>query len=220
MRFLSSRKLSIVLPLLALAFAMGTAILPTVHSQQLYAVNKAEPMYKLSATGQVAMRFTGTLNLFGTSTLHNWTMTAHQLQGTAQFNLTDNGELESVSALTFILPVHNLKGEKDGLNDNAYEALKADKYKDIRFVMTNSKITPSGSGKYVIHANGNLTIAGVTRPIAMDVNAQVQSNGTVTCQGSYALKMSDYNVDRPSFMLGAMKTGDALTLTYSLVFVK
>ena len=166
------------------------------------------------------MRLSGTLNLFGTSTLHDWSMTAKQLQGSAQFNLSDKGELISVSALTFTLPVHNLKGEKESMNDNAYDALKADQYKNITFVMTSSKVDAKGGNKYEIRANGNLTIAGVTRQIVMDVAAQVNADGTVACTGTQALKMSDYNVERPSFMFGAMKTGNDLKLSYGLLFTK
>jgi hypothetical protein len=32
--------------------------------------------------------------------------------------------------------------------------------------------------------------------------------------------MSDFGIERPSFMFGAMKAGDALTLSYSVVFAK
>jgi polyisoprenoid-binding protein YceI len=224
MKLLSPKTLLTAMLVAAAAVATSTAInFPNAlgQGQRIASLSgqSNENLYKLQPTGAVAMRLTGTLNLFGTSTLHNWEMSAHQLQGSAQFDI-EGGQLNSVSALTFILPVKNLKGEKDGMNDNAYDALKADKYRDIRFVMTNSKLENNGGGKYTIHATGNLTIAGATKPINMDVKAQVNSDGTVGCTGTYALKMSEYNIDRPSFMFGAMKTGDALTLSYSLVFVK
>jgi polyisoprenoid-binding protein YceI len=220
MKLFSPKTLLTAMLVAAAAVATSTALqFPNAHGQGQRLASLATNEYKLQPTGAVAMRLTGTLNLFGTSTLHNWEMSAHQLQGSAQFDI-ENGQLSAVSALTFILPVKNLKGDKDGMNDNAYDALKADKYKDIRFVMSNSRLESNGGGKYTIHANGNLTIAGATRPIVMDVKAQVNSDGTVGCTGTYALKMSEYNIDRPSFMFGAMKTGDALTLSYSLVFVK
>jgi polyisoprenoid-binding protein YceI len=210
--------------MIALVVAASAVAISTVSNYpNTYGQSKslaAVPAYSLRTTGAVSMRLSGTLNLFGTSTLHDWSMTAKQLQGSAQFNLTDKGELASVTALNFVLPVHNLKGEKESMNDNAYDALKADDYKNITFVMTSSKIDNKGSGKYAIHANGNLTIAGVTRAIVMEVAAQVNADGTVARSGTQALKMSDYNVERPSFMFGAMKTGNDLKLSYSLLFTK
>lgn len=176
--------------------------------------------YKLIPTGQVAMKLTGTLNLFGTSTLHDWSMSARSLAGNAQFEIGTDGKLRAINALNFILPVKNLKGEKDGLNDNAYEALKTDKYADIRFTMTSSTITPTTGSSYLISAKGNLFIAGVTRPVTMQVSTQLNADGTITCSGTQALKMSEYNIERPSFMFGVMKTGDDLKLNYTLVFVR
>jgi polyisoprenoid-binding protein YceI len=176
--------------------------------------------YTLMPSGQVAMRLTGTLNLFGTSTLHDWTMSANVLQGNAQFTVGSDGKLSAINVLNFVLPVKNLKGEKDGLNDNAYEALKADTYKEIRFTMTSATITPNSGSTYTVAANGNLFIAGVTRAITMYVRTEVKADGTITCSGTQPIKMSDYKVERPSFMLGMMKTGDDLKLNYNLVFVR
>jgi polyisoprenoid-binding protein YceI len=209
---------------IALAVATSAVTLSTLSNYpNTYAQSKsiaATPAYSLRTNAAVSMRLSGTLNLFGTSTLHDWTMTARQLQGSAQFNLSDKGELVSVSALNFVLPVHNLKGDKESMNDNAYDALKADDFKNITFVMQSSKIEAKGGNKYAIHANGNLTIAGATRAITMEVSAQVNGDGTVACTGTQALRMSDYNIERPSFMFGAMKAGNDLKLSYSLLFTK
>jgi hypothetical protein len=54
----------------------------------------------------------------------------------------------------------------------------------------------------------------------MDVSCVVNKNKTITCTGSDKLKMSDYQVKPPSFMLGAMKTGDAISLDFTMVFKK
>jgi polyisoprenoid-binding protein YceI len=220
MKNVCTRTLTIALAVAAFAVVITTAAnYPNTYGQsKSYAA--ATPTYTLRTTGAVAMRLSGTLNLFGTSTLHDWEMSAHQLQGSAQFNLDDKGALVSVSSLNFILPVHNLKGEKESMNDNAYDALKADQYKNITFVMTSSKIDTKGGNKYQIHANGNLTIAGVTRPIAMEVAASVNGDGTIGCTGVQAIKMSDFNIERPSFMFGAMKTGNDLKLSFGLLFTK
>jgi polyisoprenoid-binding protein YceI len=73
---------------------------------------------------------------------------------------------------------------------------------------------------YLIKAHGNLTIAGVTIAVKMDVYCRVNNDSTITCTGSEKLKMSDYKIHPPSFMMGAMKTGDAITLDFILVYKK
>jgi polyisoprenoid-binding protein YceI len=160
------------------------------------------------------------MTLYGTSTLHDWTMVAHTFTGDAQFALSADNQLSSFDVLTVILPVHNLKSEHDGMNDNAYEALKADDHKDIVFKLTSAKITSSGGNKYQITALGNLSIAGATKAVTLITNALVNADGSVSCSGSVPIKLSEYNIERPSFMLGTMKVGDAMTLNYALIFVK
>ncbi|MEP7234484.1 MAG: YceI family protein [Ignavibacteriota bacterium] len=161
-----------------------------------------------------------TITLNGTSTLHDWVMTAHTFACDAQFNATNNGKLAGITSLSLTLPVANLKSESDGLNDNAYKALKSDIYKNIIFVMTTSKITSSLEEVYKITVWGNLTIAGVMKPVGFYLQVNNNADGSISCTGSLPLKMSTYDIERPSFLLGAMKAGDALTLKFDLGLVK
>jgi len=66
--------------------------------------------------------------------------------------------------------------------------------------------------------SGNLTIAGVTREVEMDVYCIVNNDATITCSGSEKLNVTDYNVKPPSFMFGAMTTGDADALDFNVVY--
>jgi polyisoprenoid-binding protein YceI len=161
------------------------------------------------------------IKLLGTSSLHDWEMDARSSTGEAQFIFNENNksDLISIKSLSFALKVVDLKSDSKGLDKNAYEALKSDTYKDIRYQLTSSTISPEKGG-YLIKSNGNLTIAGVTKEITMDVHGEVNEDGTITSKGSYKLNMTDYNVKPPSFMWGAMKTGDAITLNFKVVYKK
>src|ERR1700722_11047900 len=85
---------------------------------------RAQTTYKASSKS-------ATMTLYGTSTLHDWTMTATVFSSDAQFTLSPDNQLTALNALTVSLPIHNLKSEHDGMNDNAYESLKADANKNI-----------------------------------------------------------------------------------------
>lgn len=161
------------------------------------------------------------IKLSGTSTLHDWEMDALNATGEAQFVFKAGSEsdLVSIKSLSFALKAEDLKSDNKGLNKNAYEALKSDKHKEIRYNLTSSAIS-SEKGGYLIKSNGNLTIAGVTKEIIMDVHCVSNDDGTITSKGSYKLNMTDYNVKPPSFMWGAMKTGDAITLNFIVVYKK
>src|SRR5436190_70148 len=138
------------------------------------------------------MIIAGGLTLYGTSTLHSWTMSSSVVQGSALV-VTQDGELEKLSVTTFVVPVRSLKGEKSSLNDNAYEALKEDKYKDIRFVLSSARVRRESAGHYAIDVTGNLSIAGSTKTINSTITA-VKSGNTFTCSGSETVRMTNYGV--------------------------
>jgi hypothetical protein len=194
-----------------LAIIITAVILGTMPQRLL-----AQTNYKLTADKDVNMK------LSGTSTLHDWTMNAKTFGGEAQFGFKPGNEhqLISLKALTFSLAVLDLKSGESGLDKNAYKALKSDDYKSITYKLSAATITPDKGNKFLIKTRGNLTIAGVTKEVTMDVYGVVNADETISCTGSEKLNMTDYQVKPPKFMLGAMKTGDAITLDFTLVYKK
>jgi polyisoprenoid-binding protein YceI len=65
--------------------------------------------------------------------------------------------------------------------------------------------------------NGLLTIAGKEKEIDISGTGTVDGNGTVRMKGSKQFKMSDFGVKPPSLMLGTMKVGDMVTVSFDLV---
>ena len=173
----------------------------------------AQTLYKIVDSKDIDMK------LSGTSTLHKWTMNAETFTGDAQFDLKGNS-ISAIKSLNFSLAVLDLKSGEKGLDKNAYKALKTGEYKDIVYKLLSATILPEKDHKYLIKTRGNLTIAGVTNEVTMDVYCVVNGDATITCNGSDKLKMTDYQVKPPTFMLGAMKTGDDITLDFTLVYKK
>jgi polyisoprenoid-binding protein YceI len=176
-------------------------------------VGHAQSVYKLTDAKDINMK------LSGTSTLHNWTMNAQTFSGEAQFTVKDH-QLNSLKALTFSMAVADLKSGESGLDKNAYKALKSNDFKSISYKLTSAMVLPGKGNRFEIKTVGNLTIAGVTKEVIIYVYAVLNANETITCTGSEKLNMTDYGVKPPKFMLGAMKTGDAITLDFTLVYKK
>ncbi len=184
---------------------MGLSV--ALHSQTIYKINETKDI---------------DMKLSGTSTLHNWAMDAKTFSGEAQFDFKagSSDELTSIKSLNFSLEVQNLKSGENGLDKNAYKALKTGEYKDILYELTSATVSSVSGNKYLLKTNGSLTIAGVTKDVEMDVYCVVNEDASITCTGSKKLLMTDYQVKPPTFMLGAMKTGDAITLNFVLVYKK
>jgi polyisoprenoid-binding protein YceI len=174
------------------------------------------------ATAQIAYKSgaRSQMTLAGTSTLHDWTMVAKSFNTNASITVSPDNQITGISSLILTLPVTNLKSEKDGLNENAWETLEYEDHKNITFKMTSAKVTPAGGNKFQITAVGNLTIAGNTKPVTLQSNAVLNADGSLTCTGSLPIKLSQFNIERPSFMFGTMSVGDAMTLSYNVVLVK
>jgi len=173
-------------------------------------VLRAQTNYKVAESKNNNMK------LSGTSTLHDWTMNAQVFSSESQFVVKDH-QISSLKTLSFSLAVTDLKSGESGLDKNAYKALGSGDHKNITYKLSSATITPDGS-KFLVKTRGNLTIAGVTKEVTIDVNAVVNADETITCTGSEKLNMTDYQVKPPKFMLGAMKTGDAITLDFTLVY--
>jgi polyisoprenoid-binding protein YceI len=193
-----------------------TLILTAICILGFSSMLQAQSVYKINDSKDIDMK------LSGTSTLHKWSMDAKTFSGSADFGFKPGNAaaLSSIKSLTFSLAVANLKGSESGLNKNAYKALNTKQYKDIDYKLTSATVTPEGENKFLIKAHGSLTIAGVTKEVMMDVHCVVNKDGNITCTGSEQLNMTDYAVKPPKFMLGAMTTGDAITLDFTLVYTK
>jgi polyisoprenoid-binding protein YceI len=179
-----------------------------VFSISAFTLKADDPIYKVITSSQI--------KVLGTSNLHDWDMVANQFTCDGTFTVK-NGVLQDVKSLQFSLPVTNLKGKEGLLNTRAYKALNSDKYKTITFKLTDATVV---SQQKLIKATGNLTISGVTKLVTLQANYVVNADESITCKGSEAVKMSSHNVKAPSFMMGALKTGDAVTIDFILKLKK
>jgi hypothetical protein len=176
-----------------------------------------------SLRGQDAYRVADPdIKVLGTSNLHNWSMEAKDVTCSAKFSFgpAGTGLPQSLVALDLVIPIHNLKSGESLMDSRAYTALKADKFGTIAFTSTSAVIVPGQKNQFQVKSTGTMTIAGVPRQVLLVVACQVNTDGSITCSGSQELKMTDYQIKPPSFMLGALKTGDLLTINFSLILKK
>lgn len=161
------------------------------------------------------------VKVLGTSNLHDWSMEDKNVACSARFTYAAGKMVPaSLGAFTFTLPVHDLKSGKSGMDSKAYSAMKAKDGGNISFTATASVITPGTGVAFQVKSNGNLTIAGVTNPVVLTAACDVKTDGSVSCTGSNVLLMSDYKIKPPTYMLGALKTGDKLTIDFTMVVKK
>jgi polyisoprenoid-binding protein YceI len=181
-------------------FIYSASSFVTAHSQTTY-----------QTTGPVKIQ------ILGTSNIHDWEMNTEKGNSTAVFFTDAHGALSGLSALNFTLPVESLKSEHTGLNKNAYKAMHSDKFAQLTFTVLSASIKPAGSA-YQVYSKGKLTISGVSRDVDVTGTCTVNADKSIALNGSYKMKMTSYNVTPPSIMLGAIKTGDDITVKFNLLY--
>ena len=170
----------------------------------------AQLIYKLVTVPGV------TIKVLGSSNVHDWTMTSTVMESQGDFNLAGR----SLQNLSFRLAFTSLKSEHSSMDDRTYKAVDAAKYPDISYKLTSAEVVTGDKNSYLIKTKGNLTISGVTQAISMDVTAVANSDNTITCSGSKKIQLTDYGIKPPTFMLGAMKVYNDLTIQFNLIYKK
>lgn len=158
------------------------------------------------------------IKLNGTSNLHDWTMNASSGTIEANLNMASNvSYLAGIQSLTFTMPVKSLKSTEGSLMDSrAYDALKAEKYTTMTFKLLSATPASTTGNKTQFNVAGLLTIAGVTKQVHMSAVAVRNADGSIVISGNQKLKMTDFGIKPPSFMFGALRTGDNLSIDYTV----
>lgn len=172
----------------------------------------AQVTYKLNASKDNLVKVSGKSNV------HDWTMIAENPVCEASFTAftAEENVPKSLASLNFSVNAKSLKSESESMNNRTYKAIKADTYPQITFKLREATVTPLQKNKFSVNATGTLTIAGVSKVITLQVNGEVKSDNTMVCSGQEKIKLTDYGIQPPSFMLGAMKVGNELNIAFTL----
>ena len=148
----------------------------------------------------------------GTSTMHDWTMKSESKTGTANLTVADS-KLTAISSIDITLPSETIKSEKKSMDKVAYETLKTDKHKNIKYVLKSAEKV----NETTWNLTGTYTIAGVAKVLKTQVKTSVV-NGIVNIQGSNKITFTEFGMKSPTAMFGTIKTGEDLTVKFNLNF--
>lgn len=151
-------------------------------------------------------------SVLGTSTLHDWEMKSASRTGTANLTVTDS-KLVDINSIDITLPAETVKSEKKSMDKVAYETLKTDKFKNIKYVLKSAdKVNET-----TWNLTGTYTIAGVSKVLKTQVKTTV-TNGVVNIQGSNKITFTEFGMKSPTALLGTIRTGEDLIIKFNLNF--
>jgi len=146
----------------------------------------------------------------GTSTVRSFSCSATKIDVDVLAE-PDAAAPEIVQSASLVVPVASLDCKNATMNGHMRKALQGEKNPQISWKLTSYRV--EGSNVVLV---GKLEIAGKENPIEIR-GTGTAVNGTIKVKGSKQFKMSEFGVKPPTLMLGTMKVGDLITVSYDLV---
>ncbi len=182
-------------------FRIGLFVILWIASHQMA---MAQVQYKLVPAGSSVL-------VKGTSSLHDWEMNAEKISGV--FIVADDQRLDELLSGNVVVDAGSLKSEHNLMNKKAYEALKYKSFPRIEAKLLRIELNQN-AGKVQIE----LTIAGKIRQLTEDFQFKNSGSGKIEVSGVLNLKMSDFGVEPPVALMGAIKTGNEVRIEYRFMY--
>lgn len=172
----------------------------------------ARNLYVLSADYSVTIA--------GTSNLRDWKEMVNQVSGAMEAEINTDGSI-SLSSIRISMDVLSIKSDMGRVMDGkTYEALKANTYPEIVFTLnTPLKLIPVVDCGTAVAVRGNLVLAGVCKPVTMQVKTFAIGRGALEFEGYEHLKMTDFGVKPPSALFGTMRASPDITIHFKTHFI-
>lgn len=152
------------------------------------------------------------MKLAGTSSLHDWESVVMMDQMSVELHI-ENADPLLLGHLRLRIPVKSIKSGKSIMDKKTYYALRSEKFPMISYEV---EVFDYNNGE-VIASDGMLNVAGEEREVPVTaVYDKTNTARLMTFQGSVSFKMTDFNIEPPTAMLGTLKTGDEIRITYNI----
>jgi polyisoprenoid-binding protein YceI len=151
----------------------------------------------------------------GTSSLHDWEMVLNKFDCNVAF--TNEGfRMTGIDKVSFSCKAADIKSNNKIMDRKTYDALKADVSPEIKFISVKTTELVAGDKSFSGKLIGKLIAAGETREITIPFEGTFTDNRIISVSGKTDLKMSDFNITPPTAMLGTLKTGNEISVSFSV----
>lgn len=196
--------------------------MPNAHVTSLALIALMAAVGGAQQTARVPVAPDSKIWIEGTSNLHDWSCKATSLEAAIDFDAEAAAQVavappKALKKVDVKVPVKALHCSHGGMDGNVYKALKADQAPEISYILATFEPAAGDSkDSYTLKTVGQLTIAGKTNTIDMDVLATRMADGSIKATGKVPVKMTDYGIQPPTAIFGRLKTGDVVTVNFEL----
>lgn len=158
----------------------------------------AQDTYTLSANSK--------LTIDGTSTVHDWTVTANTLEGSVK------AEGNSPKEIDFQVAVSDIMSERGATMDKKmHAALQKEAHPKVMFTLKEVRNEST--------LLGTITIGGNSQDV--EINGKIEASAeSIKIFGEHGIALKDFNIEPPTAMFGQVVVGPDVTVKFDLVFTK
>lgn len=156
------------------------------------------------------------MKISGTSNLHDWHEVAEDF--TIELKLTSDDSFSPViEKVTLICKSASIRSDNSIMTNKTHDALKVGSHPEIKFASSQVSALQLQSGGFSSAITGELTINGIKKQVTVPVEGALDGN-RLTVKGAKKVLMSDYGIKAPTALMGTLKTGDEVTVSFDLKF--
>jgi len=173
----------------------------------------------VSAVSQQSVRFLpadSRIIITGTSNLHDWEETVEKFDVALVMKFEKN-EILGIDRVHFNCKAESIASDNSIMTNKTMDALKTDQYPEIEFSMASIGNLASANGKFSGVLTGDLRLAGVTKRISIAFSGHYENN-RIKITAVKDINMNDFKIKPPTAMMGALKTGENVVLSFQLQF--
>jgi hypothetical protein len=161
------------------------------------------------------------LMIHGTTNVNRFTCTYHPVGQLVPVSwmprsADDGTEMATGLRATLSVPTDCFDCGHRKMNADFQEALKADLHPDVRITLESASWDPSPEEHLPVVAHTRITIAGVTREVTLQAEWHRCPDGCLQVTARKDLAMSDFGIERPTALLGMVRTDDAIAIELDL----
>lgn len=169
-----------------------------------------------SAQSPVLIQKESQITISGTSNLHDWHEAAKDFTITIGLS-ADEAVTPVIDRVSLSCRTASIVSDNSIMTNKTHEALRVDRHPEITFSSVKQSSLVVNNGEFSSTITGELTINGVRKQVEVPVQGSLTGN-KLNVRGSKTIKMSDYEIKAPVALMGTLKTGDDVTVSFDLKF--
>jgi polyisoprenoid-binding protein YceI len=152
----------------------------------------------------------------GTSSLHDWEEKVENFSVNLKLKFNES-DIAGIDHVHFICKAGSITSDNSLMTSKTHDALKVEKYPDITFQLISVDNLSSKNGSFSGTLVGDVSLAGVSKRVSIAFTG-LHKGSSISIKGEKELNMNDFKIKPPTAMLGTLKTGEQVTISFLLQF--